>query len=203
MPVNIKNPFRRTGHDVERSQHNGDDISPGTAPNGGGLSLIPDADNAAYKLSVVSDSGEYLPPSPPGEEKSTLWGSRRRKKNITRPVQTAEQFPISRESFEGYRRSFDIGATSPVLAPPTTPTTLPLPGLPMHRQSDDGVSRVPSQPSRPSAVEEPEAFEDVAIDDDADAKHRKKGFFGRLNGAARNPVGRKQDANGEAELTHL
>ncbi|KAK5278396.1 hypothetical protein LTR40_009207, partial [Exophiala xenobiotica] len=75
------------------------------------------ADLNEFKLSSVNDSGEYLPPSP--TEKESFWSKAKS------PVTTAsnhrqcfndnEPFSISRESFESYRRSFDISGRSPIL----------------------------------------------------------------------------------------
>jgi len=71
-----------------------------------------------YKMSVVNDSGVYLPPSPP--EKKSFWP--RRAGNLsatsintrTTSNDDIDPFPISRESFDSYRRSFDISARSPI-----------------------------------------------------------------------------------------
>jgi len=82
-----------------------------------------------YKLSVVDNSGTFLPPSPTDESRSKgnkAWSLHRKQNNKSRErVASAEgPFIISRESFEGYRRSFDIGGTSPTIAAsPTFPNS--------------------------------------------------------------------------------
>lgn len=71
---------------------------------------------AEYKMSVVNDSGVYLPPSPP--EKKGFWSRRSNPTggaNSYDDEKEIEPFSISRESFDSYRRSFDISAKSPVL----------------------------------------------------------------------------------------
>lgn len=79
-------------------------------------------DTGEYKMSVVNDSGIYLPPSP--VEKEAIWPRRylsRSSSDKSSVVPGAggtdeiEHFSISRESFDSYRRSFDICAKSPVV----------------------------------------------------------------------------------------
>ncbi|KAL1901854.1 hypothetical protein Sste5346_001557 [Sporothrix stenoceras] len=106
-------------------------------------------DTGDYKMSVVNDSGVYLPPSPTSE-RDAFWstsasangsnghGGHRRTyitslsaslsrsstdNNGHSPTAASrsslgdiEPFSISRESFDSYRRSFDISAKSPVVA---------------------------------------------------------------------------------------
>lgn len=131
-----------------------------------------------YKMSVVNDSGVYLPPSPP--EKKSFWPKR------SQPSGTAisngnsesdiEPFPISRESFDSYRRSFDISARSPVLQHENN-----------VRQSLDSA-RLPRLP-RPGLKERrfekhpptaEEGFEDVGLNDDQGKQAKKKGFFAKF-----------------------
>jgi len=81
-----------------------------------------------YKLSVVDNSGTFLPPSPTDESRSKgnkAWSlHRKQNKSRERVTSTEGPFIISRESFEGYRRSFDIGGTSPTIAAsPTFPNS--------------------------------------------------------------------------------
>ncbi len=62
-----------------------------------------------YKLSSVSPAGEFIPPSPP--EKQSFLSRRvmmKKKEPILTRINDDEPFVIPRESFEGYRRSFDI-----------------------------------------------------------------------------------------------
>jgi len=74
-------------------------------------------DDDMYKLSVINDSGVYLPPSPQ-ETVSSFW-SRRSKSTMKTESLFEEPFSsISRESFDSYRRSFDLGGcTREKLAP--------------------------------------------------------------------------------------
>lgn len=144
------------------------------------LSIRKSCDNEPpeYKLSVVDDNGAYLPPSPP--EKTSLWrrypGSSRSSNNHRNLVDENEPFSISRESFDSYRRSFDISARSPVSYSDTMPSRTSL---------DSRFSRITSTSAvqtgldkQPAAMEE-EQFEDVGLDDD-EAKPKKKGIFSRL-----------------------
>ncbi|AEO54416.1 hypothetical protein MYCTH_2296969 [Thermothelomyces thermophilus ATCC 42464] len=83
-------------------------------------------DTGEYKMSVVNDSGVYLPPSPVEREASwprrylSRTSSGRSSSLAHRDSGEIDQFPISRESFDSYRRSFDICARSPVVHPITT-----------------------------------------------------------------------------------
>ncbi|KAL4941319.1 hypothetical protein BDV06DRAFT_194681 [Aspergillus oleicola] len=138
-----------------------------------------------YKLSVVDCNGDYLPPSPP--EKETFWrkypGSRS-SSNHRNLVDENEPFSISRESFDSYRRSFDISARSPITYHDT---------LPSRTSLDSRFSRLPSATSvststfghrsfdrPPSTTMEEDSFEDVGLNDDEDAKPKKKGIFSRF-----------------------
>ncbi|SPN97202.1 uncharacterized protein DNG_00716 [Cephalotrichum gorgonifer] len=127
-----------------------------------------DNDTSTYKLSVVNDSGIYLPPSPTEKsaEKSP-WPHRLLSPSRTSceaPTSTGEiePFSISRESFDSYRRSFDISARSPVSH-----------DVP-DRQSLDSARfpRTPRAPRRDrlaereiATEEEDQWFEDVGLDD--------------------------------------
>ncbi|KAF5859331.1 hypothetical protein ETB97_002993 [Aspergillus alliaceus] len=126
---------------------------------------------------VVDDNGAYLPPSPP--EKQNFWrrypGSNRSSNNHRDLVDENEPFSISRESFDSYRRSFDISARSPVSYSDV---------LPSRTSLDSRFSRLPSPYERsprkqPTSMEE-EHFEEVGLDDDNEAKPKKKGIFSRF-----------------------
>jgi len=128
-----------------------------------------------YKLSVVNDSGVYLPPSPP--EKKGLWRQRStlsRASNSTRNSEDIEHFSISRESFDSYRRSFDISARSPVQREGTR-QSLDSARLPRLPRSSIGERRFERQPPT-----EEEGFEEVGLNDDQAKQIKKKGFFSRL-----------------------
>ncbi|KAJ2971478.1 hypothetical protein NUW58_g9409 [Xylaria curta] len=163
-------------------------------------------------MSVVNDSGVYLPPSPTDEK--GLWPRRpansRTSMDTRSSIGDIEHFSISRESFDSYRRSFDICAKSPVLVhdPP--------------RQSLDSarIARTPRSSVRHRSFERElptaeEGFEDVGLNDDQ--KHnqqqqtKKKSFFAKFSepqdtnvhgeGLARFIPGRKRAQSGQgAEL---
>lgn len=151
-------------------------------------------DNGDYKMSVVNDSGVYLPPSPTDEK--GLWPRRpalsaRTSMDTRSSIGDIEHFSISRESFDSYRRSFDISARSPVLAhdPP--------------RQSLDSArfARIPRSSVRDCGFErEPptteEAFEDVGLNDDQQQQAqppKKRGFFSKFSDSQEsNPTSHNQ-----------
>ncbi|OJZ88129.1 hypothetical protein ASPFODRAFT_43749 [Aspergillus luchuensis CBS 106.47] len=173
-----------------------------TAPNGGEVSAAPNDNSAShasldthgssplnfrksseneppeYKLSVVDANGIYHPPSPP--EKQGFWrkypGSPRSSHHRDL-VNENEPFSISRESFDSYRRSFDISARSPVCYTDAMPSRTSL---------DSRVSHITSTPStlysnlskQPEAMEE-EQYEEVALDDE-EVKPKRKSIFSRF-----------------------
>lgn len=129
-------------------------------------------EDAGYKLSVVNDSGVYLPPSP--TEKKSFW--RKSGGRVDSPIDRTsvdEPFTISRESFESYRRSFDISARSPVIDA-TRPS---LDGRP-RMSLDSRRSRLapPAKIDEHSATGE-DGFEEIKLDD---TKPKKRGIFSRF-----------------------
>ncbi|KAH8676337.1 hypothetical protein BX600DRAFT_454809 [Xylariales sp. PMI_506] len=139
-------------------------------------------DNGDYKMSVVNDSGVYLPPSPSQEH--TLWPRKpavnsRASMDTRSSIGDIEHFSISRESFDSYRRSFDISAKSPVIVQD------------VPRQSLDSV-RFPRLPrtsirghtfdKQPPTAEE--GFEDVGLNDEqkqsSQQAPKKRGFFSKF-----------------------
>ncbi|KAM0512625.1 hypothetical protein ACHAPE_008650 [Trichoderma viride] len=129
-------------------------------------------DTGEYKMSVVNDSGVYLPPSP-SEEKSQWPRRHLSSRESSDSSGDIEHFSISRESFDSYRRSFDISARSPV-------STYDIP----TRQSLDSArfSRMPRSAINRNSVQLPtadEGFEDVGLEDQKQ-QPRKRGFFSRL-----------------------
>ncbi|OKL59861.1 hypothetical protein UA08_04477 [Talaromyces atroroseus] len=131
-----------------------------------------------YKLSVVNDSGVYLPPSPP--EKRSFWSRTSNSKATTNHrnlVDENEPFSISRESFDSYRRSFDISAKSPIQYADNVQSRASL--------DSSRFSRLGERPAiksqtfvKPQSMEE-EAFEDVGLADE-EAKPKKRGLFSRF-----------------------
>ncbi|ODM21860.1 hypothetical protein SI65_02704 [Aspergillus cristatus] len=168
---------------AQTENNNNENERPSTdSQRGTPLSVRTSSDNPEppeYKLSVVDDNGSYLPPSPP--EKQSFWsrypGSNRSSNNHRNLVNENEPFSISRESFDSYRRSFDISARSPVSYSDTMPSRTSL---------DSRFSRITS-PSlghnafdRPEPMEE-EQFEDVGLnDDEVKLPPKKRGVFSRF-----------------------
>ncbi|KAG0649742.1 hypothetical protein D0Z07_3929 [Hyphodiscus hymeniophilus] len=132
-----------------------------------------------YKMSVVNDSGVYLPPSPP--EKKSFWPRRSNPlgtSTLTRDSESdIEAFSISRESFDSYRRSFDISAKSPII-PQESFGRQSLDSARLQRlpRSAIGERRFERQP--PTAEE---GFEEVGLNDEqAKQQTKKKGFFSKF-----------------------
>ncbi|EXJ58749.1 hypothetical protein A1O7_06179 [Cladophialophora yegresii CBS 114405] len=142
-----------------------------------------------FKLSSVNDSGEYLPPSP--TERPSFWSTKS-------PSSTSnshrlgfndnEAFTISRESFDSYRRSFDISGRSPILQSDSFNSRSSLDSRPS--------SRFPTRSTfnsntfeRPPAEEGP-AFEEVKLNDEANKTQepKKKSFLSRFSDSAGEPV---------------
>ncbi|KAK3311167.1 uncharacterized protein B0T15DRAFT_64713 [Chaetomium strumarium] len=146
-------------------------------------------DNGEYKLSVVNDSGVYLPPSP--IEREVPWPRRYMSRTSSDKSSVGsgeiEHFPISRESFDSYRRSFDICARSPVVMTDPLPARqsldsnrFPFPTPQSARFPRSSLSRRPEEDERMD-----EKFEEVGLDDDtkqslsekSDQQPKKRGFF--------------------------
>ncbi|KAB5530437.1 hypothetical protein GE09DRAFT_391706 [Coniochaeta sp. 2T2.1] len=149
-------------------------------------------DNGEYKMSVVNDSGVYLPPSPV-EKEAAHWPRRylssRSSTDTKAPVSGVpgqgeiEHFSISRESFDSYRRSFDISARSPIVqtdaSAPRQSLDSRFPRLPYHRSS-----LAERRPVVPATAEESN-FEDVGLNDEnrqPPAQQKKRGFFSKFGG---------------------
>jgi len=129
-----------------------------------------------YKMSVVNDSGVYLPPSPP--EKKGLWPRRSHPSGASNNTQNSEDieaFSISRESFDSYRRSFDISARSPIIPAEPLRQSLDSARIPRLPRSAIGDRRFERQP--PTAEE---GFEDVGLNDEHAKQVKKKGFFSKF-----------------------
>lgn len=172
----IRNPFKKSGIDVQ------DENRP--IPRSGseqgfqktdvvGSKPVAIKEPVEYKLSDINDSGVYLPPSPP--EKKTFWHIKSNgsstSSNPRSVLSENEPFSISRESFDSYRRSFDISARSPIPDLESRP-----------RQSlDSRQLRLPraslQEQRRPEPTKE-EGFEEVGLNDDV--KPRKRGIFSRF-----------------------
>ncbi|EMD01193.1 hypothetical protein BAUCODRAFT_29635 [Baudoinia panamericana UAMH 10762] len=117
MPTILRNPFRKQDENVRPPL-----AVTGAQPRVNGDAAAKPVDvhdkPAEYKLSEINDSGVYLPPSP--TEKKSFWSTHSSRTSTSTSnhrslLNDSEQFNISRESFDSYRRSFDISARSPVL----------------------------------------------------------------------------------------
>ncbi|MCJ1300590.1 hypothetical protein MMC08_003387 [Hypocenomyce scalaris] len=193
----FRNPFGRRPPPTNDVAPGQDENTPAAALNGqakesqrsditgsrtsSALSIKPNKDDPnEYKLSVVNDSGVYLPPSPP--EKKNFWHrspTSSSSSNHRSMLSENEPFSISRESFDSYRRSFDISARSPVVPSESNPP----------RQSlDSRTSRMPRSAingsghfKRPQPTDE-EGFEDIGLNDET--KPKKRGIFSRFGDSA-------------------
>lgn len=190
----IRNPFRRAGVPEQI-----DEVQRSTAENGfkdttvSGTKPLQLKDPAEYKLSDINDSGVYLPPSPQ-QEKPTFWHS---KSNVSTTssnhrslLSENEPFSISRESFDSYRRSFDISARSPITD--CISETYPRQSLDARRSVDTrrslDVRRSRATPRssmqqarRDSQDQVPEEnFEDVGLNDEPKPQPKKRSLFSRF-----------------------
>ncbi|KJZ76687.1 hypothetical protein HIM_04023 [Hirsutella minnesotensis 3608] len=135
-------------------------------------------DTGEYKMSVVNDSGVYLPPSP--IEDRAQWprrylSSRASSVDTRSSFGDIEHFSISRESFDSYRRSFDITARSPVMTH-ELPARQSLDSMRLHRESKSALGRrIDHEPPTPE-----ESFEDIGLDDHKQPQPRKRGFFSKF-----------------------
>jgi hypothetical protein len=130
----IRNPFtRRPGAPVvnDENLHPTTEVSNGVSPPGfervdtvgskasSAMSVRSSKgqDNGEYKMSVVNDSGVYLPPSP--TEEKGVWPRKyltsRTSTDTRSSMGDIEPFSISRESFDSYRRSFVRDALAELL----------------------------------------------------------------------------------------
>lgn len=129
-------------------------------------------------MSVVNDSGVYLPPSP--TEKKGFWPKRSNTSGTSASTRTSESFDIepftiSRESFDSYRRSFDVSAKSPVISYENGRQSLDSARMPRLPRSALNERRFERQP--PTAEE---GFEEVGLNDEKEKQIKKKSFFSRL-----------------------
>jgi len=191
----IRNPFRRAGAPETLN----DDPLRNPAESGfkdttlSGAKPVQLKDPAEYKLSEINDSGVYLPPSP-HQEKPTFWHSKSNlsttSSNHRSLLSENEPFSISRESFDSYRRSFDISARSPITD--FNSETYPRQSLDARRSLDARQSldvrrsratpRSSMQQHRDSTDRVPEErFEDVGLHDEPKPQPQKKrGLFSRF-----------------------
>ncbi|KAL1870291.1 hypothetical protein VTK73DRAFT_2666 [Phialemonium thermophilum] len=210
----IRNPFARRGPGVAAPQD--ENVRPGSsggkAPHPGfervdtvgskassALSVRSrrSQDTGEYKMSVVNDSGVYLPPSPTEREPS--WPRRYLSSRTSTETRSSlgdiEHFSISRESFDSYRRSFDISARSPVIVTETPPRQSLDSALFANRLPRSAVGdRRLLQQKNGAAITLEEPFEDVGLNDDSNRQFpqqqqqhhqqppssRRKGFLAKF-----------------------
>ncbi|KAK3068210.1 hypothetical protein LTR53_014411 [Teratosphaeriaceae sp. CCFEE 6253] len=211
MPI-IRNPFRKQDENVRPSiVTNGVDLKTDSKP----VDIPKEKDSTEYKLSEINDSGVYLPPSP--TERKSFWSTHSSRSTTSTNYRSLlnasdDQFSISRESFDSYRRSFDISARSPVLQqtyeagrPPRASLdsrTFHPPPPPRSSNSFTRPSQVPAQ-----TQEEPSqtGFEDVDIADrPVVPQPKKRGLFSRIadyGDHAERPV--SQEGNKEKAWHHF
>ncbi|CAN9154672.1 unnamed protein product [Alternaria alternata] len=189
----IRNPFRRAG--VPEAA----DEAQRSAPENGfkstavsGATPLQVKDPVEYKL-----SGEISQNAPEHKhhEKPTFWHS---KSNVSTTssnhrslLSETEPFSISRESFDSYRRSFDISARSPITD--NVHETYPRQSLDARRSVDTrrslDVRRSRATPR--SSMQQPrhsesheqvpeEGFEDVGLNDEPKPQPKKRSIFSRF-----------------------
>ncbi|PNY24652.1 Uncharacterized protein TCAP_05410 [Tolypocladium capitatum] len=133
-------------------------------------------DAGEYKMSVVNDSGVYLSPSP--SEDKALWPRKyltsRSSSDTPSSPGDVEHFSISRESFDSYRRSFDISARS-AIGNHDIPTRQSLDSARFPRLPRSAIDR--RMERQPPTAEE--GFEDVGLEDHKQPP-RKRGFFAKF-----------------------
>ncbi|KAK4231037.1 hypothetical protein QBC38DRAFT_277950 [Podospora fimiseda] len=222
MPI-IRNPFaRRPGVAAPQSQdenaavHRREDQDTTGSRTSSAWSIRSSRksqDTGEYKMSVVNDSGIYLPPSP--VEKQAIWprrylsrNSESRRSGDHSSIRSGEieHFPISRESFDSYRRSFDICAKRPVIITSDTYNSrqsldssrffssrneqyTPRSSLAPRARNNSNNNNNNNKPTVPELEPEEDVtpgFEDVVLGDDINNKpagetlKKRSGFFSRL-----------------------
>jgi hypothetical protein len=137
-------------------------------------------------------------PSPP--EKKSFWhkSPTGKSSNSSHPrsvLTENEPFSISRESFESYRRSFDISGRSPILQADSYPSRSSLDS----RSSRHPRSAIHSNHfTRPRPTEE-EEFEDVGLND---PKPKKRGFLSRFGESNNENTPPTQNGDGKSPGGH-
>ncbi|KAL8794475.1 MAG: hypothetical protein Q9195_002948 [Heterodermia aff. obscurata] len=153
-----------------------------------------------YKLSVVNDSG----PSPP--EKKGFWQRSPTSTNLNSNHRSLlsenEPFSISRESFESYRRSFDISARSPIQYPQDSTTPRQSLESRMSHQPRSAING--SGAFEHSKTSDDEGFEDVGLNDETKLPPKKRGIFARFGDSSENQAagesGRPNSSHGRFHL---
>jgi len=179
MPF-VRNPFKKNDENVRPPLAvQPSDRSP--SRDGAKSEDLDDKRPVEYQLSEINDSGVYLPPSP--AEKKSFWGTASSRSTTSSSLHRCafnenEPFNISRESFDSYRRSFDISARSPVIQPleGRQRASLDSRSFPASPRPSNSFQR----PVQVPQTQEEDKFEDVNIDDPKPAPQKKKGIFARM-----------------------
>ncbi|EME49929.1 hypothetical protein DOTSEDRAFT_68673 [Dothistroma septosporum NZE10] len=182
MPI-IRNPFKKNDENVRPPPTvNGAEHPPTSSSSNSTKQFnVNDKEPIEYKLSEINDSGVYLPPSP--TEKKSFWGTTASRSTTSSSLHKCafdenEPFSISRESFDSYRRSFDISARSPIVQAQEGRPRASLDSrtfLPPPRNSNSFY-----RPVQVPQTQEEDKFEDVNIDDPKPQPVKKKGIFARM-----------------------
>jgi len=195
MPI-MRNPFRKQDENARPTSGIFEKTSNNTAAPPKSIDLA-EKQAAEYKLSEINDSGICLPPSP-GEERKSFWGHTNSSRSTTTTTSTHrslikenEPFNISRESFDSYRRSFDISGRSPVIGAMGRPSMGERPRPSFDSRTFQPSPRKSTNLQRPPLEEE--GFEEVKLNDAA-PQPKKRGFLGHFSSS------RRRAQSGGAEL---
>ncbi|KAK5123103.1 hypothetical protein LTR85_003301 [Meristemomyces frigidus] len=228
MPI-IRNPFRRQDENIRPTAAlNGVEPKINGTPPVKAID-IKEKEPAEYKLSEINDSGVYLPPSPP--ERKSFWAtsssrSTTSSSNHRSLLNDNEQFNISRESFDSYRRSFDISARSPMVGgaydsagrPPrasldsrayTDSARPPRASLDSRTfqapppRSSNSFTRPSQVPAQTKEERETDNFEDVDIADKPAPQPKKRGLFSRITMDSGDHSERPTSSDGNRSWHHL
>ncbi|KAK5164858.1 uncharacterized protein LTR77_009522 [Saxophila tyrrhenica] len=185
MPINImRNPFRKQDENARPTTGGAERPVNGAATKPVDIKEK-EGQPTEYKLSEINDSGVFVPPSPP--ERKSFWTTSSSRSTTTlssahRSVfNENEPFNISRESFDSYRRSFDISARSPVIQPTEQRPRASLDSRTFQQPAPRSSSSFhrPLQVPRTQKEEEGD-LEEVALDEPKPAPQKKRGMLSRI-----------------------
>ncbi|KAK5284657.1 hypothetical protein LTR16_005090 [Cryomyces antarcticus] len=183
----IRNPFRKVVGGVEADE-NARPTSRGgaAAPDRGSQKTDVVGSKPTSAVNINKEPTEYKL-----SERKTFWHSKSTvsttSSNHRSVLSENEPFNISRESFDSYRRSFDISARSPIPDPDVRPRQ----SLDMRRVPVSRASVARSRVERPETTAE-EGFEDVGLNDEV--KPKKRGLFARFGDSSETSANTPADA---------
>jgi len=178
----LRNPFKRNNI-LERADSlvvSDQEFSDVTVS---GAKTLEEEQSIEYQLSEIDDSGVFIPPTD-AAIKPSFWYT---KSNTSLKSSThrslfndSEPFSISRESFDSYRRSFDISACSPMTSLDSSRRSIesslvlsPRPSMTLEEQRNADW---------PEDQEDRMIFEDVKLDENKQpAAARKRSIFARFS----------------------